>query len=176
MVARGPGRLRADDGVKRRAWRNVGLAALVLLGCATVGFYRLTARLPAELPDAATIAGWERYAGQARMGDSTVVYELYVNPVRPALYEITRYRVTSTALDTEGRRRSHEETEKVLWNPAVPREPLRCFERVTQRSWKKLWLGAPGEWRRIDPSTASYRSEMKMAIQVYNLHNQQQVY
>lgn len=170
------GREGGDDGVRRRGWRNVGLAALVLLGCATAGPYRLTERLPGELPDAATIAGWERYAGQARMGDSAVVYELYVNPVRPALYEITRYRVTSTALDTDGHRRSHEETEKVLWNPAVPRQPLRCFEWVTQKSWKKLWLGASGEWRRIEPSTAAYKSEMARAIQVYNLHNEQQVY
>jgi hypothetical protein len=177
VVARGLGRVRADDGVRRRAWHNVGLAALVLLGCATAGPYRLTERLPAELPDAATIAGWERYAGQARIGESAVVYELYVNPVRPALYEITRYRLTSTALDTDGRRRSHEETEKVLWNPAtVPRQPLRCFEWVTQKSWKKLWLGASGEWRRIEPSTAAYKSEMETAIKVYNLHNQQQVY
>ena len=169
---------REDGGdVRRGAWRNVGLATLVLLGCATVGSYRLTERMPAELPDAATISGWQRYAGHAQMGESTVVYELYVNPVRPALYEITRYRVTSTALLPDGRRRSHEETEKVLWNPAtVPRQPLRAFEWITKSSWKKFWLGAPGEWRPIEPSTPAYRSEMQTAIQVYNLHNQRQVY
>jgi hypothetical protein len=163
--------------VRSRAWRNSGLAVLVLLGCATAGSYRLTARLPAELPDAATIAGWERYAGQGRMGDSTVVYELYVNPVRPALYEITRYRVTNTATGADGRSRSHQETEKVLWNPAtVPRQPLRCFEWVTEKSWKKLWLGGSGKWRPIEPATPAYKAQMETAIQVYNLQNQQQVY
>ena len=169
---------REDGGdVRRGAWRNVGLATLVLLGCATVGSYRLTERMPAELPDAATIAGWERYAGQGPMGGSTVVYELYVNPVRPALYEITRYRVTSKETGGDGRTHRHQETEKVLWNPAtVPNQPLRCFEWITQRSWKKLWLGASGEWRRIEPSTPAYKSEMQTAVQVYNLHNQQQVY
>jgi hypothetical protein len=167
----------AEGRVGSRAWHNTGLAVVLLLGCATAGSYRLAQRLPAEMPDAATIAGWERYAGQARMGDSTVVYELYVNPVRPALYEITRYRVTSTALDADGRRRSHQETEKVLWNPAtVPRQPLRCFEWIGQRSWKKLWLGSSGEWRRIEPSTPAYKTEIRTAIQVYNLHNQQQLY
>lgn len=168
---------REDGGdVRRGAWRNAGVAALVLLGCATAGAYRLAEPLPAELPDAATIAGWERHAGQAQMGDSTVVYELYVNPVRPALYEITRYRVTSSALLPDGRRRSHEETEKVLWNPAtVPRQPLRAFEWITKRSWKTLWLGQPGKWRRIEPATPAYDSEMRTAIQVYNLHNQRQV-
>ena len=135
--------MRTGD-VRRRARRNAGLAALVLLGCATVGSHRLVERLPAELPDAATIAGWQRYAGQAQMGDSTVVYQLYVNPVRPALYEITRYRVTSTELGADGRRHSHQETEKVLWNPAVPTQPLRAFEWITKTSWKKLWLGGVG--------------------------------
>lgn len=159
--------------MRRRAWRDVGLAALVLLGCATVGSYRLTQRLPAELPDAATISGWTRYTGRARMGDASVVYELYVNPVRPALYEITRYRVTTNALGTDGRRRSHEETEKVLWNPAtVPRQPLHAFEWITKTSWKKFWLGDAGEWRRIETATPAYKAEMEKAIQVYNLQNQ----
>src|SRR5207247_8734983 len=66
----------------------------LLLGCATVGSHRLAERMPAELPDTVTVARWEKFAGQADMGDASVVYELYVNPVRPALYEITRYRLT----------------------------------------------------------------------------------
>lgn len=152
-------------------------AALLLLGCATAGSHRLAERLPAELPDAMTIAGWDRFAGQAQMGDASVVYELYVNPVRPALYEITRYRLTSTARDPDGRRRSRQETEKVLWNPATGRrEPLRCFEWVAKRTWKKLWLGDPGEWRPIKPSTPAYESEMRNAIRVYNLHNERRAY
>jgi hypothetical protein len=160
----------------RRALGGAGLV-LVLLGCATSGSHRLAERLPAELPDAMTIAGWDRFAGQARMGEATVVYELYVNPIRPALYEITRYRVTSTARDPDGHPRSRQQTEKVLWNPAsAPREPLRCFEWITKRTWKKLWLGDPGEWRRIEPSTPAYKSEMHNAIRVYSLHNERRTY
>ena len=147
------------------------------MACATSHWHRLADRLPPELPDAMTIAGWQRYAGEARMGDSSVVYELYVNPVRPALYEITRYRVTSTALDAAGRRRTREETEKVLWNPATePRQPLRCFEWITKPTWKTVWLGEPGKWLKIEPATPAYASEMRTAIQVYNLHNQRQTY
>jgi hypothetical protein len=128
--------------------------------------------MPAELPDGATLAGWERFAGQAAMGDTSVVYELYVNPVRPALYEITRYRLTTTGTGSDGRSLSHEETEKVLWNAAPgTREPLRAFEWIAKRTWRKLWLGAAGEWRRIDPKTAAYKSEMRTAIRVYALHN-----
>jgi hypothetical protein len=153
------------------------VAALLLAGCASSAAHRLAARLPAELPDAVTVAGWERFAGQARMGDGSVVYELYVNPVRPALYEITRYRVTSEAKGTDGRTRRREETEKVLWNPAIgPREPLRCFEWISRRSWRSLWLGDSGEWRRIEPSTPAYDSEMRNAIRVYALHNDNGTY
>jgi hypothetical protein len=162
-----------ERGLMRRAVRLASVAFVVLVACATARSHGLAGRLPAELPDAVTIAGWQRYAGQGRMGESNVVYELYVNPVRPALYEITRYRVTSTARDADGRTRSHEETEKVLWNPAtVPRQPLHAFEWITKRTWKTLWLGDPGKWRKIEPSTPAYASEMRTAIQVYNLQNQ----
>lgn len=154
----------------RRLLAGAGLA-LILAGCATSGARRLAERLPAELPDALTLAGWDRFAGQAQMGDAVVVYELYVNPIRPALYEITRYRLTSTA---RGRR---QQTEKVLWNPATGlREPLRAFEWIHKRTWKTLWLGDPGEWRRIEPQTPAYESEMRNAIRVYQLHNERRTY
>jgi len=145
-------------------------AAVLLLGCAT---HRLAERLPAELPDAMTLAGWDRFAGQAQMGDASVVYELYVNPVRPALYEITRYRLTSTARDPDGRPHSRQETEKVLWNSAPGTDvPLRAFEWIARRTWRTLWLVRKGGWRRMEPGTPAYRSAMKMAIQVYQARNQ----
>jgi len=157
----------------RAAFRWACLAtSILLLACATAGSHRLAERMPAELPDGMTIAGWERFTGQIQMGDSSVIYELYVNPVRPALYEITRYRLTTTATGSDGRSQSHEETEKVLWNSAPgKREPLHAFEWIAKRTWRKLWLGAGGEWRRIDPSTQAYKSEMRTAIRVYTLHN-----
>jgi hypothetical protein len=159
---------------RRAVFRRTFLAASILLsGCATTSSHRLAERMPAELPDAMTIAGWERFAGQAQIGDASVVYELYVNPVRPALYEITRYRLTTTATGTDGRSRSQEETEKVLWNAAPgTRAPLQAFEWIANRTWRKLWLGAGGEWRRIDPSTPAYKSEMRTAIRVYAVHNE----
>jgi len=144
----------------------------LLLGCATVGSHRLAERMPAELPDTVTIARWEKFAGQADMGDASVVYELYVNPVRPALYEITRYRLTTSAAGSDGRTRRHEETEKVLWNSAPgTREPLRCFEWIAQRTWRTLWLASAGEWRRMEPGSPAYRSAMGTAIRVYAAHN-----
>jgi hypothetical protein len=128
--------------------------------------------MPAELPDV-TLDGWEKYAGTADMPQASVVYELYVNPRRPALYEITRYRLTTSSTDAEGRTRRHQETEKVLWNSAPGTAvPLRAFEWIARRTWWTLWLSRKGEWRPMEPGTAPYRSAMRMAIQVYAARNQ----
>lgn len=147
-------------------------AAALLLGCATVGSHRLADRMPAELPDTTTIASWERFAGQADMGGDSVIYELYVNPRRPALYEITRYRLTTSTTGADGRTRRQQETEKVLWNSAPGTgEPLHCFEWIAQRTWRTLWLASAGEWRRMEPGSPAYRSAMGTAIRVYAARN-----
>ena len=149
---------------QRRPMRRALLAAALLAGCATAGSQRLAERMPAELPDTATIAGWEKFAGQADIGADSVVYELYVNPRRPALYEITRYRLTTA---------TSEETEKVLWNSAPGTgEPLRCFEWIARRTWRTLWLAGNGEWRRMEPGSPAYNSAMGTAIRVYAARNE----
>ena len=153
--------------------RRALLAAALLAGCATAGSQRLAERMPAELPDTATIAGWEKFAGQADIGADSVVYELYVNPRRPALYEITRYRLTTATRGTDGRTRRREETEKVLWNSAPGTgEPLRCFEWIARRTWSTLWLAGSGEWRRVEPGSPAYNSAMGTAIRVYAARNE----
>ena len=147
--------------------------AALLVGCATVGTQRLAERMPAELPDTVTISGWQKLAGQADMGDASVVYELYVNPRRPALYEITRYRLTTSTTSTDGRTRRHVETEKVLWNSAPgTAEPLHCFEWIARRTWRSLWLARGGEWRRMEPGSPAYKSAMGTAIRVYAAYNE----
>jgi hypothetical protein len=147
--------------------------AALLVGCATVGSQRLAERMPAELPDTMTIAGWEKFAGQADMGDASVIYELYVNPRRPGLYEITHYRLTTSTTSSDGRTRRQVETEKVLWNSAPgTREPLHCFEWIAQRTWRTLWLASAGEWRRMEPGSPRYNSAMGTAIRVYAARNE----
>jgi hypothetical protein len=149
------------------------VGAAFLLGCATAGSHRLAERLPAEVPGTVAMAGWEKFAGQGQVSDGSVVYELYVNPLRPALYEITRYRLTKSTEGSDGRTRRHEETEKVLWNSAPGTgEPLWCFEWIAERTWRTLWLGRGGEWRRMSPESAAYKSAMGTAIRVYVLRNQ----
>jgi hypothetical protein len=148
--------------------------AAFLSGCATAGPSRLAEKLPAELPDSVTVGGWDKFAGKANMAEASVVYELYVNPIRPALYEITRYRLTTSTTGSDGRTRRQEETEKVLWNPASGSgEPLLAFEWIARRTWRTLWLASTkGEWRRMDPASPDYRSAMKTAINVYVVRNQ----
>ena len=146
--------------------------AALLSGCATAGS-RLAEKLPAELPDPVTVGGWEKFAGRADIAEASVVYELYVNPVRPALYEITRYRLTTSTTGSDGRTRQQQETEKVLWNSAAgTHEPLKAFEWIARRTWRTLWLATKGEWRRMDPDSPDYRSAMKTAINVYFVRNQ----
>jgi len=147
--------------------------AFLLVGCVTAASYRLTDTMPDELPNPATLAGWEKLAGQAEMGDTTAVYELYVNPLRPALYEVTRFQLTTSTTDADGRTRRAHETEKVLWNAAPgTREPLLCFEWTFKRTWRTLWLTRIGRWRQMEPGTPDYKEAMRMAIRVYAARNQ----
>jgi len=99
-----------------------------------------------------------------------VVYELYVNPLRPGLYEVTRFRVDQLEGPAGASARRVKANEKLLWN-ARPgtRDPLVCYERVPHRGWRTLWLRR-WTWRRLPPNTAEYRSAMFTAIRVYGLH------
>jgi len=154
----------------RNRSRRAALLLLAVVGPACATAPGLSRRLPREVPAAETLAAWERAGGEAMDGERVVVYELYVNPVRPGLYEVTRFRVDRFEGPAGGRTRRVKETEKLLWN-ARPgtREPLVCYERAARRGWPPLGL-RPWPWRRLDPGTAEYRSAMLTAIRVYNLH------
>jgi hypothetical protein len=143
------------------------LLALAVASCATTG--GLSHHLPRGTPPAGTLAGWERADGEAQEGDQRILYQLYVNPQRPGLYEVTRFRVDRVAQQGDRTRRV-ETTEKLVWN-ARPgtRAPLVCYERVGRRSWRTLWFRR-WSWRQLVPDTDEYRAAMFTAIRVYNLH------
>lgn len=103
--------------------------------------------------------GWQRLTGHAETKTERLSYELYVNPARAALYEVTRYRVTWLSTDPQGRPQTNAETEKFLWNAHPGAERLRCFE-----------LLADGKWVQMKTDSQRYRSEMGTAIHVYGLH------
>jgi hypothetical protein len=152
--------------------RSRGAALLLLAalapGCASSS--ALTRSLPPAVPAAATIAGWETAAGEAEDGERVFVYELYVNPLRPGLYEITRFRLDRVEGPAEARRRHVGRTETLIWN-ARPgaREPLVGYERESRRGWRTLWLRR-WTWRRLVPGTPEYQAAMFTALRIYGLH------
>jgi hypothetical protein len=108
--------------------------------------------------------------GQAEEPFWGVAYELYVNPRRPGLYEVTRFRVHRLEPRPGASPRRVAETEKLLWNSRPgTREPLVGYERAPHRSWRTLWLRR-WKWRPLAPGTADYQRAMFTAIKVYGLH------
>jgi hypothetical protein len=130
----------------------------------------LTPSLPDGLPDATTRLGWERMTGTALRPDIEVEYELFVNPARPGLFTITRYRMTRISRSGGSEERIRE-TEKLVWNPDPGRAPLRVYELVTQRPWWLLGLVQQRHWIEVRHGTPRYRDEMFTTIGVYALQN-----
>src|SRR5713101_166647 len=125
----------------RNRSRRAGLLFVALLVPASGMAEELSRTLPRETPTAETLAGWERADGEAEDGERVVVYALFVNPLRPGLYEVTRFRVDRIEGRPGARIRRMKDTEKLIWN-ARPgaREPLVCYERAARREWRTLWL------------------------------------
>jgi hypothetical protein len=136
--------------------------ALVAFAAAAIGIaWAFTPALPEEMPSPATLAGWEKVEGEAETVDSAVSYRFYVNPIRPALYELTRYRLTRIVQGADGSTERRPETEKVLWNARPDaKQPIICYE-LRDGSWRKLEHGSP-----------EYILEMGTAIHVYAMHRQ----
>jgi hypothetical protein len=117
------------------------------------------------VPQGERIQGWQRFAGSGDVDAEAFTYELWVNPARAALYEITRYRRHSAA---DGSALSNE---MLLWNSRPgERVPLLCYERVARRRPWTLWLVRHWAWRPVPPGTPRYREEMARAIRIYELH------
>jgi hypothetical protein len=135
------------------------MAAAVLAGQATAFATDLSIALPAEVPARATLLGWERITGEVETADELVVYDLYVNPLRRQIYEVTHYRVTHLTRG-KGVVVRRVETEKLVWHANPGKESPRCFELTAEQGWKKLEHGP------------AYRWEMGMAMHVYGLHRQ----
>ena len=84
-------------------------------------------------------------------------YTLFVNPARPAIYELAQYRFVRLEGQTW-----MPLTEKFVWNkyPSGGKGP-QCFA-----------LEASAQWRTLEPGSDEYRSEMGMTMHVYGVHRQ----
>jgi hypothetical protein len=119
----------------------------------------LSGTFPVETPSGDAIAGWTRVAGQVESDGAQIAYELYVEPRRPGLYALTRYRV----------RRAHETAgdEILIWNARPGLEPLRCFSRVSRPNPWTFGLLPVWHWEPVPNGTTPYRQAMFTAIRVY---------
>jgi hypothetical protein len=147
-----------------RAWRSVVFAGLL----AAVPGLGIAAGLSVLFPDELTpgeqpTRQWERIEGQLAFDGRTAAYVFYVDPRYPGLYRITRYRIRSVTVATDGREVWSDEAEVLIWNsrPGL-REPLRCF---------RLGESGPERWRSISAGSDEYRLAMEHALSLYFGHN-----
>jgi hypothetical protein len=138
-------------------------AAVVLAGTATplaVGGF--SKDVPIVVP---SVAGWTRISGDLELADRQVAvrYEFYVNPARPAIYEVVRYRVTPLVPTGAAPRASGNE--KLQWDRDG--RDLRRFECVAS-------AGRACAWTEMEKSGADYRMEVPFLIQLYGAHNRRE--
>ena len=138
-------------------------AAAILVATATPlagGHFSKT--VPPPIP---SVAGWERIAGVLDFESPrvTVQYEFYVNPVRPATYEVVRYRVTDLGPQRADRTR-YPATEKLQWDRDG--RDLRRFECVFDAA-----RTTPCAWLEMDKGGADYNREVPLLIWLYDAHN-----
>jgi hypothetical protein len=147
------------------AWHKfggkAGVSALLAFVLSSPGRQDFTRRLPSGVPSP---VGWERVAGEAHFGNPplSVRYEFYVNPARPALYQIVRYRIHSTRPDDD-----YGPSERLQWHLSGTKT-LRRFEcRETKGSVEEA---TPCVWRELLPESAEYRRETSVILWLYGLH------
>ena len=138
------------------------VAVFVLAATATpLAVAHFTTNVPRVVP---SVAGWERITGdlQFKKPRVNVAYEFYVNPARPAIYEVVRYRVTNLVPAAPGEV-SYATTEKLQWDRDG--RDLRRFECVA----------AEGEgdcaWREMEKGGPDYVREVPVLLWLYGEHN-----
>ena len=131
-------------------------ALLCFAGLACAGSVRFSPRLPEGVPD---VSRWEKSSGSAETESprSTIEYELYVSPARPAVYSLTRYRITP-------KQASQLPQEKLQWDKDG-REVHR-YECAPEKPGRAL----PCRWREYAKGSAEYVDELGGLLSVYNLH------
>jgi len=120
----------------------------------------LAATLPEGMP---SMRDWAKITGDAELENPRlrVQYEFYVNPVRPGLYELIRYRVTLPE-GTAGAD-DYPALEKLQWQ--VGQKDLRRFECGPGAA-----PTSPCLWRELVQGSPEYHREMPVILWLYGLH------
>jgi hypothetical protein len=113
-----------------------------------------------------SVLGWERITGDLVFEDPRVAvqYEFYVNPARPAIYEVVRYRVTDLGPVVKDKVR-YPTTERLQWDRDG--RDLRRFECVESAA-----NGAGCAWHEMEKGGADYVREVPVLLWLYNAHHQ----
>lgn len=138
------------------------IAVAVLIFTATpLAVANFAAHVPAMVP---SVEGWERLTGDLELQDPRVAvqYEFYVNPARPALYEVVRYRVTNRAPQRAGQR-PYPTTEKLQWDRDG--RDLRRFECVEPRAQAEC------AWQEMEKGSDGYLREVGVLLWLYGEHH-----
>jgi len=115
--------------------------------------------LPAGIGD---ISGWQIVTGDFETAEIRGGYRLYVNPAKPALYQLMRYRIDrQPGAPEQSDRRLGAERVAFIRNPGV-REPMVYWERQP--------AGVVPQWREIAPGTREYIDEMGLLMRVLAVH------
>lgn len=104
---------------------------------------------------------WPFLSGEFQAGGLAFGYRFHVNPARPALYSVMRYRLRANGQDPPP-------TEKFLWveRPGQP-APMRCFELQGPSGAKAVG------WREMAPGTREYTQEMQTLRALLILQNRE---
>jgi hypothetical protein len=141
-----------------------GFAAVILALTATplAVVAQFSEKVPMAVP---SVEGWERIAGDLEFASPHVAvqYEFYVNPARPAVYEVVRYRITSLGPGRKGEPR-YPSTEKLQWDRNG--RDLRRFECVRAAA-----DGASCSWHEMEKGGADYLREVPVLLWLYGAHH-----
>ena len=138
-------------------------AALILAVTATpLAVAQFSTDVPMSVP---SVEGWERITGDLEFDVPRVAvqYEFYVNPARPASYEVVRYRVTDLGPVRKGRLR-YATTEKLQWDRDG--RDVRRFECVQRTAG-----GSGCAWREMEKGGADYLREVPVLLWLYDAHH-----
>lgn len=157
-----PGSGWSEPGAYDRAMSPLKAGAAAVLALATgplAAMAPFSAELPRGVPAAAH--GWELISGDLEFENPrlSVQYEFYVNPVRPAIYEVVRYRVVELGPVAEYRR--YAPTEKLQWDRDG--RDLRRYECVPASR-------GGCAWREMEKGGEEYLREVPVLLWLYGIH------
>ena len=139
---------------------KAGAAAFLALATGPLGGVGQSAGdVPPGIPAG---SGWERITGDVEFESPrlSVRYEFWVNPERPAIYEVVRYRVVELG---PGSGLAHPVTENLQWDRDG--HDLRRFQCVTEPD-------GGCAWREMEKGGTEYLREVPVLMWLYGVHRQ----